>query len=392
MNRMLVGAMALALGAIPVTAQSLDDLNIQIHGYATQGFVYSTQNNWNSMETSDGSPSWTEAVFNVTSQPAPKLRVGIQARYSLLGNYGNDITLDWASADYKFNDKFGLRFGKVKTPSGLLNDTQDIDPAFLWSLLPQGMYPIASRNSILAHYGVVVYGLLPINKIIPTNAKLGKLEYQLFAGERVMAASDGFFVPIVESGAVFPNGLSGPALGAALHWKTPVDGLMLGVALDREDPIGKIVVAGPGFSGNNVKSPFDIPNFFGKYEHGRYMVAGEYSRVAATHKTVFTIGPPGVQESFIDHRQKYAMASYKVTDKLTAGAYWSSYFDLKMDLGPARYQKDWIISGRYDFNQYLYLKAEQHFMDGTSFGYLTEDNTNLKPTTKLTILKVGVSF
>ena len=45
MNRLFVGAMALALGTIPAAAQSLDDLNIQIHGYATQGFLYTTQNN-----------------------------------------------------------------------------------------------------------------------------------------------------------------------------------------------------------------------------------------------------------------------------------------------------------------------------------------------------------
>jgi hypothetical protein len=37
MKRLLVGAMALMLGAAPAIAQSLEDLNIQIHGYATQG-------------------------------------------------------------------------------------------------------------------------------------------------------------------------------------------------------------------------------------------------------------------------------------------------------------------------------------------------------------------
>jgi len=121
MKRLLVGAMALALGAIPATAQSLEDLNIQIHGYATQGFLYTTNNNIFTTSSSDGSPEWTEAVLNVGAQPTPKLHVGVQARYFLLGNFGDAITLDWAAADYKFNDKFGVRFGKVKTPSGLFN-------------------------------------------------------------------------------------------------------------------------------------------------------------------------------------------------------------------------------------------------------------------------------
>jgi hypothetical protein len=114
MNKLLVGAMALALGAIPATAQSLDDLNIQIHGYATQGFLYSTNNNFFTTSSSNGSPAWTEAVLNVGAQPIPKLRVSVQARYFLLGNYGNAITLDFASADYKVNDKFARALARSR--------------------------------------------------------------------------------------------------------------------------------------------------------------------------------------------------------------------------------------------------------------------------------------
>ena len=391
MKRFVTAAAILVSMAIcgedAATAQNMEDLKLQVHGYATQGFLYTTQNNWDSTHSSDGSAAWTEAVVNLTVQPRPKLTIGVQTRYFLLGNFGNRITVDWAQGDYKVNDRFGFRFGKVKTPNGLLNDVQDIDPAFLWSLLPQSMYPLSSRDSILAHYGAVAYGILRIN------SRIGKLGYQFYAGERVLAADDGFFVPIIESGADFPNGLRGPTSGGTLRWYAPVDGLMLGVAWDREDTTGPIVLPGPGFSGNNIKSPFKIPFFFGKYEHRRYMLAGEYSRVAADHKAVFTVGPSGVHDSYIDRRQWYAMASYKVTDKLSAGAYYSSIFDLKAALGPARYQKDWTLSARYDFNQFVYAKAEQHFMDGTQSGYTMATNPGgLQPNTRLTILKVGFSF
>lgn len=384
MKRFLVAILAMA--SLPLAAQSLDDLNIQIHGYATQGLVYTTNNNWNSMETSEGSPAWTEVVFNVTAQPDPKLRVGAQMRYFIMGNFGNQITLDWASGDYKENEKLGLRFGKVKTPNGLMNDIQDIDPAFLWSLLPQSAYPITSRTSILAHYGVVAYGNLRLGK------KAGKLEYQLYAGERVLPSNDGFFVPIIESGALFPNGLSGPTSGGTLRWHMPVDGLMAGVAWDRENLTGEVEVPAAGFVGNNIDSPFKLPFFFGKYEHNKVMVGAEYSRVPADHKSVFTTGPSGVQHSYIDNREWYGMASYKLTNKLTGGTYFSSIINRKAALGPARYQKDWALSGRYDFSQFLYLKAEQHWMDGTNMGYLTVDNTNVKTTTRMTILKIGVNF
>jgi hypothetical protein len=93
------------------------------------------------------------------------------------------------------------------------------------------------------------------------------------------------------------------------------------------------------------------------------------------------------------------MTSYKVTDKLTAGAYATQSVNHQAVLGPARFFKDWALSGRYDFNQYLYAKAEQHFIDGTSTGYDASLNpptaalpTGLKPSTRLTILKIGVSF
>ncbi len=93
------------------------------------------------------------------------------------------------------------------------------------------------------------------------------------------------------------------------------------------------------------------------------------------------------------------MASYKITDKLTAGAYDSQFFAHKTALGPLRYSKDWVLSGRYDFSQFLYAKVEQHFIAGTNQDYDTTMNpsttalpTGLHPTSKLTILKVGVSF
>jgi hypothetical protein len=47
----------------------------------------------------------------MTVEPQPKLRIGVQARYFLLGTYGNQITLDWAQGDYKVNERFGQNAG-----------------------------------------------------------------------------------------------------------------------------------------------------------------------------------------------------------------------------------------------------------------------------------------
>jgi len=386
MKRILVGAMALILGAIPASAQSLEDLNIQIHGYATQGFLYTTQNNMLTTSSSNGSPAWTEAVINVGAQPTPKLRVGVQGRYFLLGNYGNAITLDWAAADYKFNEKLGVRFGKVKTPSGLFNETQDIDPSYMWSLLPQGIYPISSRNSTLAHFGGVVYGTLKLGQ------SFGKLEYRGWGGERVIGTDDGYFVNQKEAGLNLPNGLSGVTLGAALHWRTPLAGLMIGASDGKDEKWSSVLTAGNGtFTGGETINPLNQPNYFVHYEKNKVMLAGEYNRLPVSG--VLTLTGLPTTPLHIDQRAWYGMASYKVTEKFTAGVYDSQTVEHHAALGAARHSLDWAISGRYDFNQFLYAKAEQHFIAGTYLSYDTALNPGgLKPTTKLTILKVGVSF
>jgi len=394
MKRLLVCALAFALGAAAATAQSLDDLNIQIHGYATQGFLATTNNNIFTTKSSTGSPKWSEAVVNVTAQPTPKLRVGVQARYFILGNFGDQITLDWAAADYKANDRFGVRFGKVKTPSGLFNEIQDIDPSYMWSLLPQSIYPIASRNSNLAHLGGVVYGTISLQQA-------GKLEYRGWGGEREIGGDDGYWTSFAEEGINLYHGISGPLYGVALHWKAPISGVTLGGSFAHDNPWSGpfndtfIVPAGPSKGltittpGNLLLAKINEPDFFGRFEKNKVMVAAEYQHVAG-YLTLQGLSP--VPQAF-NQRSWYAMASYKVSDKLTAGLYQSQEFSRSTAPGPARFSKDWALSARYDFNQFLYAKAEQHFIDGTAVGYDVALNPNgLKPDTRLSILKIGVNF
>jgi hypothetical protein len=387
MKKILVGAIALALGAgAQGFAQSLEELNIQIHGYATQGFLYTTNNNILTTHSSDGSPAWTEAVLNIGAQPVPKLRIAVQGRYFLLGNFGNSITLDWAAADYKADEHLGVRFGKVKTPSGLFNDVQDIDPSYIWSLLPQSVYPITSRNSILAHYGGVAYGTFKLG------AKVGKLEYRGWGGERQIGANDGYTLAQTEAGILAPNGIGGATYGAAVHWRTPLSGLMIGASDSKQPTWSAQITTGNGFlTGTEFIAPFNEQNFFALYEKNKVMVAAEYGRLPVSVALQFTGLPPSHER--IDYQNWYAMASYKLTSKLTAGVYDSQQVNHEAALGPARYSKDWTFSGRYDFSQYLYAKAEEHIIDGTAIGYDTDLNPNgLQPNTKLTILKVGVSF
>jgi hypothetical protein len=386
-RRLLVITITLVVVTLSAAGQSLEDLNVQIHGYATQGFLYTTNNNILTTRSNDGSPNWTEAVINISAQPTSKLRISVQGRYELLGNYSNNITLDYASADYKVSDGFGIRFGKVKTPSNLFNETQDIDPSYLWALLPQSVYPISSRNGILSEYGGIAYGTLSLEDA----PKLGKLEYRGWGGENSLASNDGYFLSFAEGGTALPNGLSGVSGGAALHYRAAVvPGLMFGASFIQKGVLNGEIVAGSAV-GSFIAQPISEPAFFAKYERNKLMVAVERNRQAGSYVIYFG-GPPAKPARF-DDRGIYAMASYKLTGKFTSGVYDSQYFGATSPLGPARYQKDWDISGRYDFNQYIYAKAEEHFLDGTALSYDANLNPGgLKPTTKMTVLKIGVSF
>jgi len=379
-------ALMIAVVLVPgvVRAQSIDDLNLQVHGYVVQAFVKSNQNSWNTTDSENGSASWNEAVVNLSLQPQAKLKIGVQGRFQLLGDSGGDgnFTVDWAQLDYTANSYFGFRVGDVKTPMGLLNETQDIDPAHLWVLLPQSVYPIASRNSILDHFGGVVYGAVALGE------RGGKLQYRGFGGERVMGPNDGYFQGFRDEGVTLPNGMTGLILGGTLKWEAPVRGLMVGASLSSLDSSGEIV-EGP-YQGTNTVPRFESPYYFGKYERGRWMVAGEYNRLPALALTAFAGAP--VAYNRLDQRAFYAMASYKATEKLTGGVYYSSSIDKQSVFTSARYQKDWAVAARYDFNSFLYAKAEQHFIDGTEIGFAKSDNPNLQPTTRMTMLKLGVSF
>jgi hypothetical protein len=394
MNRWLVGAIILVFGTAFAGAQSLDDLNIQIHGYATQGFLYTTRNNILTTNSSEGSPAWTEGVVNLNALPEPKLRIGAQGRYFLLGNYGNSITLDWAVGDYKVNDLLGIRVGKVKSPSGLFNETQDVDPVHLWALLPQSIYPIGSRTTYLALYGGLIYGT------VKPFQPLGKIDYRIFGGLRAIPEGDGILLAPTEAGYTFPTGTQGALYGLNLRWHTPLPGFMLGVSDSLTDQHASITYTGTAIDpacANTCKASYIVPKFesqyiFFQYEHSKLMVAGEFYHIDASRKIQF---PNGILA--IDQTQKrrawYGMATYKVTDKLSAGIYDSYQINPGIPLGPARYQKDWTLSGRYDFNPYLYAKAEEHFIDGTAVGYDNATNPGgLKPDTKLTIFKLGVNF
>lgn len=95
-----------------------------------------------------------------------------------------------------------------------------------------------------------------------------------------------------------------------------------------------------------------------------------------------------------DQRSWYPMASYHLTPKLEVGTYYSHYVNKAADTSlPANYAKDWVVSGRYNFNEYFYGKLEGHFLHGNGLGYYMNTNPNgLQPNSNMLAARIGFSF
>jgi hypothetical protein len=382
MNKILAGAMALALGAIPAAAQSFGDQNIQIHGFATQAFVVSSYNNYLGMDTRTGAPSWTEAALNVNDQVSEKLRVGIQLHYTRLGAFGGDnINVDWALGDYSINQWMGLRAGKVKIRWGLYNDTQDYDPGYLWSLLPESIYGIDIRATNLSQLGVEFYGKLPLAR------KFGRLNYSAYYGYYYFASDDGYRASMAQSGLVFNHMPGGKTPGLDLRWETPVRGLKVGGSLMVYNASGNLV------SGTYTAPYAYWPTGYAQYEFKKFFSSYQYAKLVSYQTATIPGSAPVTTGS--DARQWFATGGYHLSEKFQAGVYYSKYTvpSAGDNSNPANHFKDWAVSGRYDFNSYFYGKIEGHFIDGNALGFYALNNPDgLKPKTNLLVAKVGFTF
>jgi len=364
--------------AATLKAQNFD--NIQIHGFATQGFLFSSNNNYLTMNSSTGSMQWTEGALNVTDSVTDKLRVGIQVHMYQMGEFGGpNLVVDWASGDYKFNDQIGVRAGKIKVRLGLFNDSQDVDSLFLWVLLPQSIYPDDNRDYDLAALGGEVYGDLRLG------SRRGSLQYSGHVGNTTLDANGGYMRQLAQYGLVFPSPPSGSTSGGDLRWLTPLRGLTIGAGAANYALDG----AAPAFN-------FHMPGslnvvYYAQWDHGRWHLAGEYYR--SPLRIVINTGD-GASALINDFRCWYPMLSYSVTRKLQLGSYYSVMSNHAGDTSlPENYSKDWVLSSRYDFNPYFYGKIEGHFLHGTGAGYYNDTNLNgLKPNSTMLAARIGFSF
>jgi hypothetical protein len=407
----IVALVCACSSAGPITLQAQEfrllDRTIQVHGFVSQGFIYTNDNNWLTMNTSQGSAAFTDFGLNLSSPITDKLRVGAQVYDRNLGQLGQyHPSLDWAFADYRFKPWFGVRGGKVKTTLGLYNDTQGLDFLHTFALLPQSVYPVDLRDATIAHLGGDIYGNVSLKR------HLGDLSYTAYAGHRSDSIYSGYPYYLSSFGAHITS-FGGLQYGADLRWNTPRKGLLIGASRMNEDIAGEgsainAFNPGGGLVPYSEASKADwINQFYGEYTVGRLRIDSEYRRYWRNQELLSV-----ASESFGDVRGWYVSGAYRICKRLQIGSYYSRYTVTNVVAGalaafyppatdtsqPANHDYDKVITGRVDLNRFWNLKIEGHFMNGYGSGpypngFYTQVNPNgFKPDTNALVLKTSLNF
>jgi hypothetical protein len=375
-----------------VQAQSIvvGGKEIAVHGFVQQGFNVTDENNFLTMDTTKGSAAMTDAAVNVSTNLTRKLRLGAQAYVRNIGQLGNGaVEVDWAFADYKFADAFGVRAGKMKTMLGLYSDTQDMEFLYTWALLPQGMYPLDLRSVTIAHIGADVYGAVSVGKA-------GSVAYTAYLGKGQDDDRGGYRYGVQDSGLGFRSGLHTSGGGLDVRWTTPVNGLMTGYSFTQTHDTVDLIYNAARLPFTAKSNPARRQSLYGDYQRSRLRLSGELRRELNDLSTVPAVFP----RSRTPSRSWFGAASYRVHDMLELGTYYSNYIynlNTAHDL-QNNHIYDTAISGRVDLNRFWNVKVEGHFLDGNgnqalARGFYRRSNaTGFKAKTRMLVVRTGINF
>jgi hypothetical protein len=368
---------------------NVDGRDVQTHSFFQQGFMYSNENNFLTMPTSQGSFAMTDAGVNASVALTDKFRVGAQVYARNIGDLGNyHVQLDWGYGDYKFKDWLGVRGGKVKTALGLFNDIQDNEFLQTWALLPQGVYPLDLRSETIAHTGADLYGEVPLRRA-------GSLSYTAYAGLRENDPHGGLYYG--DAAANVPvQSFSGKAVGGDARWHTPVQGLMIGGSWADQTMNLNVLYKAYGDAVLIAHStPEHLSSGYVDYVRGKWHFSSEFRRDYNFEIYTF-LGTTGSTNQ--STKGWFGTVAYRVTKRLEVGTYNSRFYvDVPQDPTntASNHIFDQTVTARIDITSWWNVKVEEHFMNGygdlySAHGFYTADNpAGLKPDTDLFVVRTA---
>lgn len=308
-NRILLMLGMTAATAVATAAEQdggIGWLNLEAHGFVSFGYLETERNNWLG-PTTGGTGEFWETAANIIARPMDRLRIGAQVFARDLVKYDNGrVDLDWAYADYRMADEFGIQVGRVKLPLALYNEALDIDAARSSVFLAPSVYALRARDLFISIDGAKVYGSIDLGGV-------GSFDYSGFAGAKPIDEDGGFATYMAETGLgpVIDDISTGWAAGGMLQWNTPLDGLAVRVSagnlhdftVDGSDP-GNFTTHTQ--VGNYLEWWFSV-----LYEMDELTLAAEYTRVHGRGETV--IDPGGVVPLVDNSDGAYVSATWHAT-------------------------------------------------------------------------------
>jgi hypothetical protein len=392
-----------------------DDLGgIDVHAFISQGYLRSSDNNFFA-DTENGRTQFNEMGINFSADVIEKLRMGVQFFARDMGDIGNnEVRLDWAIADYRWRDWFGIRAGNMKWVNGLYNESRDVDMLRTSIFLPQGVYNEAWRETSANLQGAGLYGDIPMKVV-------GSLTYDVQNGAMNMATDQGpaklLKDQISEAFPAEPEDVDLTDVNVdytytgALKWNTPLDGLVLGGSTfgynfkaDASTMISPSLLAlynpayaelanslsAAGITFQSFPTTFEVEakNLTGSVEFTwrNLVLAAEYSDIRYNISIAIDLlkvdprYPNGVAKvPIFDSIGYYGSASYRFAYWFELGAYYSEYYrndddrdgkkrKLNFPSEPEHraWLKDACLTTRFDINENWVFKLEGHMMNGTA--------------------------
>ncbi len=352
--------------------------DLQIHGFLSQGFFHTSDNNVYGPSDDSLSSGLTEIGLNFSYQPVEYFSIAAQGLFRRAGEVDSgSVRLDYGLADLALyqnsTSRIGIRGGRIKLPWGLYNETRDVAFTTPSIILPHGIYFDRSRSLLLSADGGAVYaqhstdygdftfkfnyGLLlndnkELQSAILTEAALGELKSEpSFMTQLAYEINGGEFIFAVSYADLELN-----------YKPTSSDWL----------------------SDGNLH--FRPVLFSAQYNGEKFSLTGEYS--LQYNKFINFV------ENYSDIRLTaeswYIQAGYRIIPQVQAilryDVRYTNIDDRNGDRQVARglpnhiaFNKDWMFGLRWDINSHWMIRGEYHRINGTT--WLTRaDNPDLQQT------------
>lgn len=343
--------------------------NLQIHGFASQAFISTTDNDFFGNTDENGNFGFTEVGLNALAQPIPKLQLSLQvlSRRAGKGTSGKP-RLDFGFADYRLlsrdTTQFGIRVGRLKNPFGFYNDTRDVAFTRPSIILPQSIYFDRVRNIGLSGDAVHLYGE-------SSHDNLGSISYQF-----------GVFRPLVGDKDTELSLLGGQRAGNLTRnvsyigrgiyetnnkrIRLALSGIWLDVGYDP-------AVNDPLAAGNILFTPVFLS---AQYNAERWSLTSEY---AFRHFKFKNFDHPGFDSLHFTGESYYIQSAYRFTPKWEGVFRYDVLFTDRADRSgkqysaatgrPAhsRFAKDITVGLRWNVTPAFMLRTEYHKVNGTAW-------------------------